>query len=172
MKSKSFTERVNSDAVLNRKMEKVDLESRLPLEAVFHRLAEDRKKHIYGERQHAKFEGWHYKVEYDFWKKESDNDPNDSEILGFEGDEEFGFRHELTSQECWLSYTLRRAYFEESMAFFRTLDLGIAHKLLRGDFWHQADRKNTVVSTSFTLPNLDEIYEFIGEHIKYTVKNH
>ena len=90
MKSK---EKVKNIGVLNRRMEKVDLESRLPLEAVFHKLAEDQKRKIYGERQHAKFEGWFYRLEYDFWEKKTSNDSEDVEILSFKGDEDFLFRY-------------------------------------------------------------------------------
>ncbi len=163
---------INSSNGLNRRMEKVDPKSMLKLEDIFHKLARYRKKEVYGERKHAKFDGWHYKVEYDFWKKETDEDPKDAEILSFEGDEEFSFRNELKESQPTLDYTIRRAYFEESMDFLRTLDLQIAHTLIRRDLWSQADEKNTVVSTHIKIPSFNEIYLFIRESIRYTVKKH
>ena len=48
-----------------------DPKSRLKLEDIFHKLAEEKRKHAYGERYHAKFVGWFYRVEYDFWEKET-----------------------------------------------------------------------------------------------------
>ncbi len=148
---------------------------RLKLEDIFHRLAEERRKKVYGERFHAKFVGLFYRLEYDFWEKETSEDPEDTEILGFNGDESFNFRHNQELRDSWklmLGYQIRKAYFEESVGFLKTLDLDIARTLTKKELWSQADEKNTLVSTNISVPNFDEIYNFVKEHIKYTIKNH
>ncbi len=171
MKSK---ETINNPIIPNGEMNLVRSDERRKLEDIFHRLAEGGKKPIYGERDHAKFEGWFYRIEYDFWRETPDS-PENVEILSFDGDEEFGFRHGSELQDSWklmFNYHIRRAYFEESMNFLRSLDLDIARTLIDRDLWSQADEKNTVVSTSISIPNFNEIYQFIKEHIDYTIKKH
>ena len=145
------------------------------LESIFQKLAREHKKKIYGEKKHAKFEGWFYKVDYDLWEKETRKDPEDVEILSFDGDENFSFGNNVKSEDefkLFLSYNIRRAYFEESMGLLGRLDLELSRRLTERNLWRQADEKNTLVSTSISVPNFDEIYLFLKGHIKYTVENH
>src|SRR3989344_4470449 len=156
-------------------MEKIPEEVQLGrLERIFHNLARNSKAKVYRERKHAKFEGWFYRVEYDYCGKESLDVQEDIEILEFYGDENFSFRHELKHKDkplsnIFIGYRIRRAYFEESMGFLKSLDIKIAQTLTERDLWKQADEKNTLVSTSISIPDFDEVYQFIKEHIRYTV---
>ena len=154
-------------------MEKVENRK---LNEIFDQLAKDRKQKVYGGKNHSKFIGWFYKLEYDYFERESPNDPDDVEILSFDGDENFSFsqRHPGINEmsKLRLTYNIRRAYFEEGIAFFKTLDLKIAQILTERDIWMQADEKNTVAHTNIEIPNFDELYDFIDGHIKYTINNH
>ena len=176
MKSREFREKVKNIGVLNRRMEKVSLESRLPLEAVFHRLAEDRRKEIYGERQHAKFSGSFYRVEYDFWERNKTESGSSQEVLNYEDDiSNCSFANEQNKKLLFMGYNIKTPYFDERIKFLRTLDDDIAKFLAQHDHpesWLQCDEKKTELMLSFSLSDTDAIYPFLRAHIKDTFERH
>jgi len=154
-----------------------DPKSRLKLEDIFHRLAKDRKKTVYGEREHAKFEGWFYKVDYDVLDMSRGRE---DELLCYGDDiSNSSFRHKLTDSEpsipkLFMGYSIKTPYFEERIAFLRTLDNQIARELIevKSKEWSQGDEKKTFVSTSFSLAGFDDMLPFLRAHIKDTVERH
>lgn len=161
-----------------------DHNSRMKLEDIFHKLAEEKRKKTYGERYHAKFVGGFYRIEYNFWERKTLEDPESAEILEFEDDiSDCFFKHTLgckdqAIQELFFGYSIKTPYFEEQMNFLYELSKksknSITDSLMKYDprGWLQGDEKKTYLHTSFSLTNFDEISPFLKAHIEHTLERH